>query len=41
MKQKFGDINPDIQSKNQNVGGRMLSLKVCNVKYFGKKIYYN
>ena len=37
----FCEINPESQTKRQNVAGRSLTPKVYNAKYFGDKIHYD
>ena len=40
MGKLLGEINPEAQTKRQNVAGRSLNPKVYNAKYFGDKIHH-
>ena len=37
----LGEINPEAQTKRQNVAGHMLNLKVYYAKYFDDKTHYD
>ena len=37
----LGEINPEAQTKRQNVAGHMLNLKVYYAKYFDGKVHYD
>ena len=41
MGKLLGEINPEAQTKKQNVAGRSLNPKVYNAKYFGGKIHHD
>ena len=37
----FSEMNPEAQTKRQNVASYFLNPKFCNAKYFDNKIHYD